>query len=118
MLFEITDCDSMRVALQRLCRFLQENDASETTVFNGRLAVTELVGNVLKHANGTATVRVETEKECFGVYVYSSKPFAPPPVSRCSAVYSEHGRGLYLVDSVCELRTLTGDGAIKIVLKK
>ena len=118
MLLEIKDYQSLRDEMQRFCRFLVDNNASETTVFNGRLAVTELVGNVLKHAQTSATVKVVTEDGYFAVYVHSSKPFVPPVKSCCSSVNSEHGRGLYLVDSVCIERTLTSDGAIKIILKK
>ncbi len=118
MLLEINDYESLHAEMKRLCCFLAENHASETAVFNGRLAVTELVGNVLKHAKATATVKVETEDACIAVYVYSSKPFIPPLKSRCSNVDSEHGRGLYLVDSVCQSRSVTPDGAIKIILKK
>lgn len=118
MLFEFTDSDNLREEMQRLCAFLVENNASENAVFNSRLAVTELVGNVLKHAKTTATVRVENENGRVEIYVYSSMPYTPPASSCCSAVHCEHGRGLFLVDSVCEFRTVTEDGAIKIILKK
>ena len=35
----------------------------------------------------------------------------------CAEVYSEHGRGFYLVDSVCAERKLTGDGGILVRIK-
>lgn len=118
MFLEIKDSDALHAEMKRLCRFLVENQVSETAVFNSRLVVTELAGNALKHAKSTASVRVETEEDCVVIYVSSSKPFTPPVKSRCSGVVSESGRGLYLVDSVCIERSVTSDGAIKIVLKK
>ena len=118
MFLEIKDSDALHAEMKRLCRFLADNQVSETAVFNSRLVITELAGNALKHAKSTASVRVETEEDCIVIYESSSKPFTPPKQSSCSGVVSESGRGLYLVDSVCVQRSVATDGAIKVILKK
>ena len=118
MIFEIHSYEHLHTALGQLCRFLTENGASEHGVFHSRLAATELVGNVFRHAKATARLQLEVQGEFIQIEVYSSVRTSPPKQSVCSDVYAEHGRGLFLVDSICEKRVVLDDGTVKVVIRK
>ena len=117
MQFEIKDVTSMQTALEELCRFLDECRVSQERIFDSRLVASELVGNVLRHAGGMAWLMGEIKDGFVELRVRSERTFIPPATSVCSTVYSEHGRGLYLVDSVCLERSLGEDGAIVVKIE-
>lgn len=117
MFFEINNSDALQSAWNTLCSFLTEHNASKDGVFNSKLVVYELVGNVLRHAKGVATVLTEVDGGYVRLEVRSSSPFTPPDKSRCSDVYAENGRGLFIVDKVCEERVFTPDGGIQVKIR-
>jgi len=117
MFFEIKNSDALQNAWNTLCSFLTEHNASNDGVFNSKLVVYELVGNVLRHSSGVATVQGEVENGYVKIEVRSSLPFVPPAQSRCSDVYAESGRGLFIVDKVCEERICTPDGGIQVKIR-
>ncbi len=117
MEFEIKDYPTMKRAITDFCRFLDEQGVSKDRVFDSRLALNELVGNVLRHTDGAARLRGEVKQEHIEMVVLSKTAFIPPERSQCSEVYAEHGRGLFLVDSVCFERSVSADGGICIKIK-
>lgn len=117
MIFEIDNYLSLREAMENLSRFLAESDVPDERVFDTRLVVSELVGNVLRHAKTTATLGVEIVGGFLEMYVQSDVPFMPPTVSKKVEVFSESGRGLFLVDSISEERCCTKDGQIRVRIK-
>ena len=112
MIFRIDNYVSLREAMESVNRALAEQDVSDERMFDARLVVSELVGNVLRHAQTTATLAVEIEDVFVKVIVQSDLPFVPPAVSKKAELLAESGRGLFLVDSVSEERTCTKDGQI------
>lgn len=104
-------------ALDRLCGFLEEYEVARDNVFDSKLVVSELVANALKHSQAVASFDSEVKDGFIRIKVASSRPFALPEKSVCSDVYAEHGRGLYLVDSVCESRTTNESGEILVTIK-
>ena len=110
MVFEIVDVTTMQENILRFCDFLRERNVSPERIFDSRLVASELVGNVLKHAQGIARLHGNVSNEHIEIHVTSTTKFVPPTVSVCSEVYCEHGRGLFLVDSVCEERVTTENG--------
>lgn len=117
MVFEIGDIAMMKWEAERFCRFLAEQNVPQDSLFDSRLVFNELVGNVLKHAHGVATVHGEVKDGFIEVCVHSTKVFIPPKKSKLVEVTEEHGRGLFLVDSVCEERSFTPDGAIQVKIR-
>ena len=119
MQFEIKDVQTMQTALAEFCRFLDESRVSPQSIFDSRLVATELVGNVLRHAGGMAWFMGEIKDGFVELRVRAERPFIPPKTSQCSTVYSEHGRGLYLVDSVSAERITDENGVtvVKIVIR-
>ena len=117
MKFEIKDYQTLQTSLADFCRFLADLGVSKDGVFDCRLVATELLGNVLRHARATASMHAQLQGDVVELSILSTNDYVPPKTSACSDVYAEHGRGLYLVDSVCIERTTTKDGALLVKIK-
>ncbi len=117
MKFEIKDYQTMQKSIADFCRFLTDFGLSAETIFDCRLVANELIGNVLRHARGNADLQGCIEDGFVVLTVRSSSKFIPPKISSCSDVYAEHGRGLFLVDSVCAERISMENGDILVRIK-
>ena len=117
MIFEIDNYLSLREAIESVNQILLEHDVPAERVFDARLVVSELVGNVLRHAKTTATLGVEISGEFLEMHVRSDVPFVPPKVSKKAEVLAESGRGLFLVDSVSEERVSTKEGGTLVRIR-
>ena len=117
MFFEVKDVVALQKAVDSFCEYLKNSDVPEPCVFDSKLVAHELVGNVLRHSNGFARLHGVIENGFVQMKIFSSVPFEPPKQSRCSDVFEESGRGLFLVDKVCVERTYTPDGAIRVLIK-
>ena len=114
---KIENIKDLQSATKALQRFLLDLGVNRDSVFDCKLVLNELVSNVLKHAKATATVQGRIIEGFGELKIYSETAFIPPEISTCSDVYSENGRGLFLVDSVCATRENTADGAILVTIK-
>jgi anti-sigma regulatory factor (Ser/Thr protein kinase) len=117
MVFEIVNYEGLKRAVDDFCAFLSLQDIPEERIFDSRLAAFELLGNALKHAEGGARFSATVEKGYIELNIVGKTAFYPPEKSECAELYSEHGRGFYLIDSVCTERKLTGDGGILVRIK-
>ena len=120
MIFEIENYQTLRRAVDELCAFLSDEKVSPERIFDSRLAVYELLGNVLKHSGGSAKLHGGIADGYVELKIIAERTFCPPPKKEtvlCADKYSEHGRGVFLVDSVCEERFMTEDGGIFIKIK-
>ena len=117
MNFEVNDREAMQQAITALCRFLGEKGLSSDRVFDSRLVASELLSNVFKHTDGVARLKSRVEDGFIEIAVWSSVKFIPPKVTRCSEVYAEHGRGLFLVDRICEERKMTDEGEVVVRIR-
>ena len=117
MILKIENYISLQTAIANLCRFLQEKEVSEEGVFHSRLVASELLGNVLKHSTGHATLHTAVKNGFVELTVCSSVQYTPPKKSVCSDEYAENGRGLFLVDAVSVERTMTESGDILVKIK-
>ena len=118
MEFLINGYEELKNATATLCAELAGYGVEKNAVFDCRLVITELVGNILKHGDGQARLSVEVTQECVLITVSSPQKFIPPKISRCSGVYAESGRGLFLVDYYSEQRTVTKEGSITVKIKR
>ena len=82
------------------------------SIFDCKLVLYELLGNVLKHGNGRAELRCAVEEEFVELQISSKGTLSLPRHTPCADVYAENGRGLFLVESVCFERTITEDGIL------
>ena len=117
MILDVNDIATMHDAIQTFCRYLEANGATGDCVFDSKLVASELLGNVLRHTNAGAKVAGEIKDGFFELRIYSEVLFVPPSVSRKADVYAEHGRGLFLVDSVCAERSTGDEGSIVVRMK-
>ena len=117
MIFEIESYGTLKSAVEELCDYLALNQVADERIFDSKLVVYELLGNVLKHSGGSAKLAMELLQEYIELKVLAEKIFFPPEKGPCAEVFSEHGRGLFLVDSVSQERTFTADGGILVRIK-
>ena len=119
MVFEIENEKTIQAAIAEFCRFLSAQNVSSETVFNSRLVATELLGNVFRHTDDNKAVFRALIREGFVELTVTSKSgYQAPQTSRLPELFSEHGRGLYLVDSVCVERLQTEEGGILVRIKR
>ncbi len=117
MKFEVNDLQMLRACLDVFCNFLEEADIAEQSIFDSRLVLSELAGNVLRHAGEKAHIQGAIVNGKIEVEVNSESRFLPPEQSKLPDLYAEHGRGLYLVDEVGEKRIITPAGGIRVIIK-
>ena len=118
MEFEVKDNQTLQKSIADFCRFLADFGISSDSIFDCRLVANELLGNVLRHAQSMARFIGEIEDGFVRLMVQQQTgAFIPPKTSTCSDVYEEGGRGLFLIDSVCEERITTNEGHILVRIK-
>ncbi len=102
MRFEIQNETSLLASIKEFCEFLERERVPKEQVFDSRLVLSELLGNVLRHARGSASFEGDINGEVIELKIYSPHVYYPKDGCKCAEVYSEHGRGLFLVQNVCE----------------
>ena len=117
MIFEIENYNSLKGAVEELCDFLSLHKVAQEYIFDSKLVVYELLGNVLQHSGGGAKLFMELVQEYIELKVLAERLFFPPEKGTCAELYAEHGRGLFLVDSVSAERTVSDDGGIVVRIK-
>ncbi len=115
--YEVKTILDLKTAAQEFCRHLESRSVPKEKVYDCRLVVNELVGNVLRHSGGIATFYGVVDGDRVEIFVRSTQTFIPPKKSECSPVTAESGRGLFLVDRVSVSRTVTPDGEIKVIIQ-
>jgi hypothetical protein len=118
MIIEVKNYQSMRAAIADLCEFLQTQQVAENGLFHSKLVASELLGNVLSHSRGSATLHGVLKDGFIELTVVSTVKYTPPEKSVRADVYAEHGRGLYLIDSVSVERWVNEKGDIVVKIKK
>ena len=117
MIFEIQNYQTLRSAVDALCEFLSSENVPSERIFDSKLVAYELLGNVLKPSQGGAKLHGALNDGFVELKFISQTPFALPTVAQCAEVHAEHGRGIYLVDSVCAERHTAEDGSILVRIK-
>ena len=117
MQLEIANSAELQAAAQALCQLLEQHAVPREKTFDCRLIVNELVGNVLRHSQGSATLTATVCDRQITLCVRSAQAFIPPLESVCPPDTAEHGRGLFLVDSVSRSRTVSSDGEIQVIVE-
>ena len=111
--FQIKDLNALQTALDGLCQFLADWQVDQEKAFDCKLVACELVGNVLKYADGKAGLRVEVLDGFARLKALSDNFFGLPERIECSGLYAESGRGLFLVNTLCEGEiTAEADGIV------
>ena len=114
MIFEVKNCDTLQEALKAFCEFLQAQNVPPESVFDSRLVACELLSNVLRHTDGEAKLIGDIKDGGIDLKILSDFAFFPKGDCSCADVYSEHGRGLYLVQSVCKEHIFIEEDGIRV----
>ncbi len=117
MQFEVKTYADFKAAVEELCALLRERAIPAERVFDSKLVVYELIGNVLQHAGCGATLTVEIDEEYVSVTVRGEKGYEPPAQAICPPRLAERGRGLYLVDALSAERVFTPAGDILVRIR-
>ena len=117
MLIEVKNQAALQQALDELCAFLTAADLSADLVFDSKLVACELLSNVLIHANERAKLQGEIKDGFIELKVFSSTVFVFPEKRNCPSALSEHGRGLFLVDSVCGQRVYSEEDGVRVLIE-
>ena len=117
MYFEIDNYNALKTALNTLCAGLTQQDVPQETVYDSRLVADELLSNALRHGGGKAFFSVDIGDDMISLSVRSLHSFRPPDKSLLSSRESEHGRGLYIVDTIVETRRYSEEGGTSVVIR-
>jgi len=120
MIFQVKDCAALQTALDGLCEELAVLQVNQDCIFDCKLVACELLGNALKHGGGRADLQAEVQGGCVVLKVLSKTVFQLPKQIECSGLLAENGRGLFLVNTLCEGAMYTEENAIveKIRIEK
>ena len=114
MIYEIFSYEDFKRATDEVCEKLSAQAVDQEKIFDCKLTLYELIGNVLQHSGGSAGFEVGVEEGYIQITVRAERVFIPPVKGKCPSAESERGRGLYLVDSVCAGREFTDEGRIVV----
>ena len=117
MYFEIDSYNALKSALNSLCSGLVQRDVPQETVYDSKLVADELLSNALRHGGGKAFFSVVVEDDVISLSVRSLHAYRPPDKSILAALESEHGRGLYIVDTLVETRRYSEEGGTSVVIR-
>lgn len=117
MVMKIKDTDTLQAALRELCVFLAKENVPEHSVFDSRLVACELLGNVLRHANGEARLQGAVLDGFVELKIISDHVIAPTAEVKNADLFAEHGRGLFLVKTLCEERIYVEEDGVRVQIK-
>lgn len=117
IVFKVKDPAALQVGLEELTKFLFDKGVSNERVFDSKLVACELLGNVLRHTESETGLRGEIKDGHIELKIFSSTPFETPQRIVCSDIFSEHGRGLFLVNELCEGQIFCEADGIRVKIK-
>lgn len=116
MEYEVNTNATLKIATDALQAYLTAQGVEDEKIFDAKLAAREILENVLRHAKATALFSFELKGGFVRLSIRSQSEFCPTERTVCSSVYSEHGRGLFLVESVSSSVTFE-QGLTEILIK-
>ena len=117
MIFEVKNYTTLQEAIESLCAYLEEQKVHADSIFDSKLVAYELLGNVLKHADGKAKLQGRIVDGFVELKIYSEQTFVLPKEKPCPEVTAEHGRGLFLVNTVCEERLFVEEDGLRVQIR-
>lgn len=116
--FKVGDVAEMNGALAEFLKYLSDCGADDDAVFDSRLVSCELITNVLRHFGGEACFSGAIRGDEVIITVCGTTPNgvipAPGPLP---SVFSEGGRGLYIINEVSGGNVVIDGGSVTVTLK-
>lgn len=116
--FKVENLTRMNAALREFTDFLQASDVSEDDVFDCRLVSCELITNVIRHCGETACF---SGRLCGGgveITVSSEHSGNVVLIPSLPDVFAESGRGLYIVNAICDGRLEVEGNSIRAFIRR
>ncbi len=116
---KIDNLECLNDVLEQLSIFLEGCDIDIDDIFDSKIVTCELVTNVFRHTDGVATAEWGVEDGYIHISVTSNNQSGQEGVinPQLPDVFAESGRGLYIVQSICEGEIKTKGGTIKVKIK-
>jgi anti-sigma regulatory factor (Ser/Thr protein kinase) len=99
---KICSIEKIRDVLNNMQTFVEARTSNEDSIFNSRLVACELVTNILKHSKCAAKLQVSFINEKLQIIVESECCFNAEAKSEMPDTTQPFGRGLYIINTLCE----------------
>lgn len=96
--FVLRTLDELRAEFQNVRNFLDQNEIGEENVYDVRLTIFELCGNILQHSKCPCRVTLELSDSVISIRIESDVAFRIHEA--CGTTFSERGRGVFLVKNL------------------
>ncbi|MGD0471642.1 MAG: ATP-binding protein [Candidatus Velthaea sp.] len=91
-----------------LMELLRREGAADSDFASAELICVELIGNLIRHAHGPVTIRLDWGGEFPKLSVSDAKRYVAPPVCLPADPLAESGRGLFIIKSLARDLSLPG----------
>ncbi len=117
--FKVDNLQSMSSQLKAFAEFLENMHLSEDEIFESRLVSSELIANVIRHSGEAAEFKGELLPDKIVITVFAEGQENIDLFKGLPDVYSESGRGLYIVRSIClgDIERC-GSGGLRVYIKR
>lgn len=119
--FTVDNLKNMNALLRGFAEYLLSEQISEEDVFLSRLVSSELISNVIRHGGEAAEFRGELlpDKISISVTAECQKGVDINPPSAAPCVFSEGGRGIFIINAVSLGGIERGEGGeLKVYIKR
>lgn len=115
--FKVDDLKFMNAELKTFLDFLKDEEVCDDGVFDSRLVACELITNVLRHDGETALFSGALCGDSVEIFVSSEGGDASFSVrTSLPDVFAESGRGLYIINTLCDGKVKVENGGVKAVV--
>lgn len=115
--FEVDNLINMNSALQVFLDFLKSENVAEDDVFDSRLVSCELITNVVRHCGEMAVFKGEICGDNIVIAVSSENSGGVRLKPKLPDVFAESGRGLYIINAICNGDMEIEGNEIKVNIK-
>ena len=115
--FRVDNLKNMNACLKPFLDYLRSVDVDDDDVFDSRLVSCELISNVLKHLGETANFEGAVNGEDIVITVSSESTDGTKMCAKLPDVFSESGRGLYIIKAICD--HISADGcSVRVSIRR
>ena len=115
--FAVDNLINMDSALKDFLDFLKSENVAEDDVFDSRLVSCELITNVVRHCGEMAVFKGEIRGDCIVIAVSSKSSGGVDLQPKLPDVFAESGRGLYIINTICNGDMHVDGNEIKVNIK-
>ena len=115
--FKVDNLKNMNACLKPFLDYPRSVDVDDDDVFDSRLVSCELISNVLKHLGEAADFEGSVNADNITISVTSESTDCSKLNAGLPDVFSESGRGLYIIKAICSRVSAEGC-SVKVCIKR